>query len=400
MKKIGFLGKVASHAMALLLGVLLTFGSLRVMSSQADTLAPSSVVPDKNDTIALQTETTAPSSFVAQAVARTGAAVVRIDTERTVTRRVDPFFNDPFFNEFFGDRFKNQIPRERQVRGQGSGFITDRNGIILTNAHVVSGADRVTVTLKDGREFEGTVTGTDKVTDLAVVKINPQGADLPVASLGDSDRVQVGDWAIAVGNPVGLNNTVTLGIISTLARSSAQVGIPDKRIDFLQTDAAINPGNSGGPLLDRQGNVIGINTAIRADANGIGFAIPINKAKSLKDTLARGQKVPHPYVGVQMITLTPELARKNNSDPNSAFFIPEAEGVLVMGVMPDTPAERAGIRRGDVIVSVDNKPITDASQLQSLVENSGLNANLKFKILRGERTLILNVRTAQLENMS
>ncbi|MDJ0577262.1 MAG: HhoA/HhoB/HtrA family serine endopeptidase [Xenococcaceae cyanobacterium MO_234.B1] len=400
MKKIGFLGKVASHAMALLLGVLLTFGSLRVMSSQADTLAPSSVVPDKNDTIALQTETTAPSSFVAQAVARTGAAVVRIDTERTVTRRVDPFFNDPFFNEFFGDRFKNQIPRERQVRGQGSGFITDRNGIILTNAHVVSGADRVTVTLKDGREFEGTVTGTDKVTDLAVVKINPQGADLPVASLGDSDRVQVGDWAIAVGNPVGLNNTVTLGIISTLARSSAQVGIPDKRIDFLQTDAAINPGNSGGPLLDRQGNVIGINTAIRADANGIGFAIPINKAKSLKDILARGQKVPHPYVGVQMITLTPELARKNNSDPNSAFFIPEAEGVLVMGVIPDTPAERAGIRRGDVIVSVDNKPITDASQLQSLVENSGLNANLKFKILRGERTLILNVRTAQLENMS
>ncbi len=400
MKKIGFLGKVASHAMALLLGVLLTFGSLRVMSSQADTLAPSSVVPDKNDTIALQTETTAPSSFVAQAVALTGAAVVRIDTERTVTRRVDPFFNDPFFNEFFGDRFKNQIPRERQVRGQGSGFITDRNGIILTNAHVVSGADRVTVTLKDGREFEGTVTGTDKVTDLAVVKINPQGADLPVASLGDSDRVQVGDWAIAVGNPVGLNNTVTLGIISTLARSSAQVGIPDKRIDFLQTDAAINPGNSGGPLLDRQGNVIGINTAIRADANGIGFAIPINKAKSLKDTLARGQKVPHPYVGVQMITLTPELARKNNSDPNSAFFIPEAEGVLVMGVMPDTPAERAGIRRGDVIVSVDNKPITDASQLQSLVENSGLNANLKFKILRGDRTLTLNVRTAQLENMS
>ncbi len=400
MKKIGFLGKVASHAMALLLGVLLTFGSLRVMSSQADTLAPSSVVPDKNDTIALQTETTAPSSFVAKAVARTGAAVVRIDTERTVTRRVDPFFNDPFFNEFFGDRFKNQIPRERQVRGQGSGFITDRNGIILTNAHVVSGADRVTVTLKDGREFEGTVTGTDKVTDLAVVKINPQGADLPVASLGDSDRVQVGDWAIAVGNPVGLNNTVTLGIISTLARSSAQVGIPDKRIDFLQTDAAINPGNSGGPLLDRQGNVIGINTAIRADANGIGFAIPINKAKSLKDILARGQKVPHPYVGVQMITLTPELARKNNSDPNSAFFIPEAEGVLVMGVIPDTPAERAGIRRGDVIVSVDNKPITDASQLQSLVENSGLNANLKFKILRGERTLILNVRTAQLENMS
>ncbi|HHP7229227.1 MAG TPA: HhoA/HhoB/HtrA family serine endopeptidase [Xenococcaceae cyanobacterium] len=400
MKKFGFLGKVASHAMALVLGVLLTFGSLRVMSSQADTIAPPSRLQDKNEPIALQAEVTAPSSFVAQAIARTGSAVVRIDTERTVTRRIDPFFDDPFFNEFFGDRFRGQMPKERQVRGQGSGFITEKNGVILTNAHVVSGADRVTVTLKDGREFEGKVRGTDPVTDLAVVKIEPQGADLPVATLGDSDRVEVGDWAIAVGNPVGLNNTVTLGIISTLARSSAQVGIPDKRIDFLQTDAAINPGNSGGPLLDQQGNVIGINTAIRADATGIGFAIPINKAKSLKDILARGEKVPHPYVGVQMITLTPDLAKQNNQDPNSAFFIPETEGVLVMRVMPNTPAERAGIRRGDMIIAVEDKPVTDASQLQSLVENSGLDANLKFKLLRGDRTIQLSVKTAQLEGMS
>ncbi|MDJ0680997.1 MAG: HhoA/HhoB/HtrA family serine endopeptidase [Xenococcaceae cyanobacterium MO_167.B52] len=400
MKKIRFLGKVATHAMALLLGVLLTFGGLRVTSSQADTINPALKVPDQDQTIALTPETTTGRSFVAQAVARTGAAVVRIDTERTITRRVDPIFDDPFFNEFFGDRFRSQIPRERQVRGQGSGFITDKNGIILTNAHVVSGADKVTVTLKDGREFDGTVTGTDKVTDLAVVKINPQGADLPIAILGDSDQVQVGDWAIAVGNPVGLNNTVTLGIISTLARSSAQVGIPDKRIDFLQTDAAINPGNSGGPLLDQNGNVIGINTAIRADATGIGFAIPINKAKSLKDILARGQRVPHPYIGIQMITLTPELARQNNSDPNSALFIPETDGVLVMRVLPNTPAETAGIRRGDVIVSINNRSIKEASQLQSVVENSGVNANLKLKILRGDRTIVLDLRTAQLENMS
>ena len=400
MKKIRFLGKVATHAMALLLGVLLTFGGLRVTSSQADTINPALKVPDQDQTIALNPETTTGRSFVAQAAARTGAAVVRIDTERTITRRIDPIFDDPFFNEFFGDRFRSQVPRERQVRGQGSGFITDKNGIILTNAHVVSGADKVTVTLKDGREFDGTVTGTDKVTDLAVVKINPQGADLPIAILGDSDQVQVGDWAIAVGNPVGLNNTVTLGIISTLARSSAQVGIPDKRIDFLQTDAAINPGNSGGPLLDQNGNVIGINTAIRADATGIGFAIPINKAKSLKDILARGQRVPHPYIGIQMITLTPELARQNNSDPNSALFIPETDGVLVMRVLPNTPAESAGIRRGDVIVSINNRSIKEASQLQSLVENSGVNANLKLKILRGDRTIVLDLRTAQLENMS
>ena len=236
MKKSGIGGKVASHIMALLLGALLTFGTLKVMSSPAETVSP---VPNKPAPENSATETTTiaqnnnstrfSTNFVASAIARTGPAVVRIDTERTVTRRVDPFFNDPFLREFFGDRFSQQVPQERQVRGQGSGFITDKSGVILTNAHVVSGADRVIVTLRDGREFEGTVTGSDEVTDLAVVKIDPQGADLPIAPLGNSSQVQVGDWAIAVGNPVGLNNTVTLGIISTLQRSSAQVGIPDQQ---------------------------------------------------------------------------------------------------------------------------------------------------------------------------
>ena len=252
MNKSGFLGKIFSHIVALLLGVGLTFGGLKVMSSQADPLVRQPTVEpstaQNRDNIALQPDNSnrTHTSFVNAAVARTGSAVVRIDTERTVVSRAEPFFEDPFFREFFGDRFRFEVPRERQLRGQGSGFITDKTGIILTNAHVVSKADKVTVTLKDGREFEGQVTGTDEVTDLAVVKIQPQGQDLPVAPLGSSSEVQVGDWAIAVGNPVGLNNTVTLGIISTLSRSSAQVGIPDKRVDFLQTDAAINPGNSGG----------------------------------------------------------------------------------------------------------------------------------------------------------
>lgn len=404
MKKFGFLGRVISHGITLLLGVLLTFGSLRVMSSQADTIASTTGNESKQTQIALQEQgnkvVKTSTSFVNAAIAKTGPAVVRVDTERTVSQRVEPFFNDPFFQEFFGDRFREQIPQERQVRGQGSGFITNKSGIVLTNAHVVSGADRVIVTLKDGREFEGQVTGTDKVTDLAVVKINPQGADLPIAPLGNSSQVSVGDWAIAVGNPVGLNNTVTLGIISTLARSSAQVGIPDKRVDFLQTDAAINPGNSGGPLLNERGEVIGINTAIRADATGIGFAIPIDKVKAITDTLAAGKKVPHPYVGVQMISLTPELAQRNNSDPNSTFLIPEVEGVLVMRVMENTPAARAGIRRGDVIVSVDNQPIKTAEELQSLVDRSGLNQTLKFKIRRSDRTLTLNVTTTQLDQIS
>jgi S1-C subfamily serine protease len=262
---------------------------------------------------------------------------------------------------------------------------------------VVNQADRVTVTLKDGRSFEGDVRGTDEITDLAVVKINPRGENLPVAPLGDSSQVQVGDWAIAVGNPVGLDNTVTLGIISTLNRPSSEVGILDKRIDFLQTDAAINPGNSGGPLLNSKGEVIGINTAIRADATGIGFAIPINKAKALQNTLVSGQEVPHPYVGIQMITLTPELARQNNQDPNSALIIPEVEGVLVVRVLPNTPAEIGGIRRGDVIVKVNNKPVKDANQLQSMVENSGVNQYLKFSLIRGQQNLEFNIQTAQLQ---
>ena len=408
MKNKRFLGKVASHATALFLGVILTFSTIRVMSSQADTLPLENKLNNKNNLITLKTESvtaqapvaSSSTSFVASAVEKTGPAVVRIDTEKTVATRIDPLFEDPLFREFFGDRFNGRIPRERQIRGQGSGFITQKDGIILTNAHVVSGADRVTVTLKDGREFEGVVKGKDDVTDLAVVQIETLGVDLPVASLGNSNSVRVGDWAIAVGNPVGLNNTVTLGIISTLTRSSAQVGIPDKRIDFLQTDAAINPGNSGGPLLNERGEVIGINTAIRPDANGIGFAIPIDKAQSIANTLAAGQQVPHPYVGIQMRTLTPELAQKNNSNPNSPFTIPEIEGVLVLRVLPNTPAEAAGLRLGDIITAIDGQAITDAGELQAFVDDSGLNKNLQFTVRRGDRTLKLRVVTAQLEGLS
>jgi len=337
-------------------------------------------------------------NFVSEAVKKVGPAVVRIDTEKTITRRTssDPIFEDPFFRQFFGDEFFSQMPREERLRGQGSGFIVDRSGIILTNSHVVNGADRVTVTLKDGRSFDGKVQGADEVTDLAVVKID--GKDLPVAPLGDSDQVQVGDWAIAVGNPLGLDNTVTLGIVSTLKRSSAQVGIPDKRLEFIQTDAAINPGNSGGPLVNDKGEVVGINTAIRADAMGIGFAIPINKAKSIESRLARGEKIPHPYLGIQMTTLTPELARENNTDPNSSFTVPEVNGVVVLRVLPKTPAEKAGMRRGDVITQIDGTAVTTATQLQSLVENSQLGQTLQVKVLRGAQTRQLQLRPAEMQN--
>ncbi|NCJ05498.1 PDZ domain-containing protein [Synechococcales cyanobacterium C] len=335
-------------------------------------------------------------SFVAEAVRQVGDTVVRIDTERTVVRpSVDPFLGDPFFQDFFGGGFSQQ-PREDRLRGQGSGFIIDSGGIILTNAHVVNDADTVTVTLKGGHTFAGIVQGVDEVSDLAVVKLKGVQEPLPVAQLGDSDQIQVGDWAIAVGNPVGLDNTVTLGIISTLHRTSAEVGIPNKRLEFIQTDAAINPGNSGGPLLSEAGEVIGINTAIRADAMGIGFAIPINKAKSLKDRLVRGEAIEHPYIGVQMTTLTPQIAQENNRNPNALVQLPEVNGVVVMQVLPNTPAARAGLRRGDVITAIDGEPVTNAGHMQEIVENAGLEQQLQITVRRRDRTQQINVRTAEL----
>lgn len=392
--------QLSTHILAIFMGVLLTVTSLRVLPSVAEPVL--NPVTESLTKVAQKPSSAAAAigghSFVTTAVNRVGSAVVRIDTERTITRRNDPFMEDPFFRRFFGDSFPQQSPTE-QLRGLGSGFIIDKSGVILTNAHVVDKADKVTVRLKDGRTFEGKVRGIDEVTDLAVVKINA-GNDLPVAPLGSSRNVQVGDWAIAVGNPLGFDNTVTLGIVSTLKRSSAQVGISDKRLDFIQTDAAINPGNSGGPLLNGLGEVIGINTAIRADAMGIGFAIPIDKAKAIATQLQRNGKVAHPYLGVQMVTLTPELAKQNNSDPNSMFTIPEVKGVLVLRVVPNSPAAIAGIRRGDVIVQIDNKAITSAEQLQSIVEDSTLGQALQVKIQRGNQTQILSVRTAELKDLS
>ena len=332
-------------------------------------------------------------NFVVAAVKRVGAAVVRINTEKTITLDLPPFFDDPFFDRFFGEDVFPRLPREYRQYGQGSGFIIDGDGIVLTNAHVISGADTVVVTLKDGRTFQGEVRGMDEISDLAVIKI--EGRNLPVVPLGNSSEVQVGDWAIAVGNPLGLDNTVTLGIISTLKRSSSQVGIPDKRLDFIQTDAAINPGNSGGPLLNQRGEVIGINTAIRAQAEGIGFAIPIDTAKAIKDRLARGEKIPHPYIGIRMLDLTPEIAREINR--NAAITVPEIRGVLVVQVMPNSPAMVAGLRRGDVIFTIDGRSVTTADQLQDIVAKSSIGRELRLKIQRGEQIKQLSLYPEELQ---
>ena len=337
-------------------------------------------------------------SFVAIAVEKVGPAVVRIDTERTVASNVPNFFNDPFFRRFFGEDSFPQFPKEYQQRGQGSGFITDSSGIILTNAHVVKGADTVTVKLKDGRSFEGEVKGLDEPSDLAVIKID--GENLPVAPLGNSNQVKVGDWAIAVGNPLGLDNTVTLGIVSSLNRASSEVGIPDKRLDFIQTDAAINPGNSGGPLLNSQGEVIGINTAIRADGQGIGFAIPMDEAKVIQEKLAKGENIPRPYIGVRMITLTPEIIEKFNENPNSLIQLPDTGGVLIAQVITSSPAAKGGLRRGDVITEIDGQKITSAQELQNIVQESQIGKPLKITVKRGSETQTFSVSPGELQDAS
>ncbi len=338
-------------------------------------------------------------NFVTTAVKRVGASVVRIDTERTI---INPFsdllFDNPFLRDLLGEDIFKQLPREYLQKGQGSGLIIDRQGIILTNAHVVSGADTVKVSLQDGRIFKGEVRGMDRLSDLAVVKVD--GRNLPTATLGNSSELEVGDWAIAVGNPLGLDSTVTLGIISTLDRSSAQVGISDLRLNFIQTDAAINPGNSGGPLLNARGEVIGINTAIRAGAEGIGFAIPIDNAKAIKERLIRGEKISHPYIGIQMLTLTSDVAQQINRESNVDIFIPEIEGVLIVSVMPESPAMVAGLRRGDVITAIDDTAIADAAQLQDLIDRSKIGKPMVINIHRGEQTRQLSVIPQAIESLT
>ncbi len=395
-----FVRQISTSACAIILSSAIAAMSIYILPSQAALTLPTVVPTPSKETVAppkLPAEIKS-GSFVTAAVNRVGPAVVLIETEKTITsRETDPLLDDPFFRRFFGDEFAPKVPQQQLLRGEGSGFIIDKSGIILTNAHVVNDADKVTVTLKDGRTLKGKVQGTDGVTDLAIVKINNNGEDLPVAPLGDSSKVQVGDWAIAVGNPFGLNNTVTLGIISTLNRSSVQAGIPDKRIDFIQTDAAINPGNSGGPLLNDQGEVIGINTAIRANATGIGFAIPINTAKAIQAELAQGKKISHPYIGVQIANLTPTLAQENNSDPNSLIILPEINGVLVVRIIPHTPAATSGLRVGDVIVAIDEQPTAKAEELQSIVEKSKLGQKLQVQVYRGNQKLALSIKTAALK---
>ena len=327
-------------------------------------------------------------NFIAQAVQKVGPAVVRIDASRELTSSLPDKLTQPFFRRFFGEE-DSSLPH-RVERGTGSGFILSADGRLITNAHVVEGSKTVTVTLKDGQTYEGKVLGVDPVTDVAVLKI--EANDLPVVTIGRAETLTPGEWAIAIGNPLGLDNTVTVGIISAIDRSSSQVGVPDKRVRFIQTDAAINPGNSGGPLLNSQGEVIGINTAIRADAQGLGFAIPIETAQRIANQLFTKGKADHPYLGIHMVNLSPETKEAINAQKELDFKITEDKGVLIVKVIPDSPAEQAGLQQGDTIVRVEEQAVNSSLQVQEQVEISEIARALEIEIIRDGKTKTVAVK--------
>ncbi|MEN9871454.1 MAG: hypothetical protein RLZZ171_2446 [Cyanobacteriota bacterium] len=331
-------------------------------------------------------------NFIATAVQKVSPAVVRIDASRNISAGLPENLNNPLLRRFFGNKEREnpQTVPDRIERGTGSGFIIASDGRLITNAHVVNGAEKVQVTLKDGTSYQGRVLGTDSITDVAVIKI--EATDLPIVSFGNADDLTPGEWAIAIGNPLGLDNTVTVGIVSALDRSSSQVGVPDKRVRFIQTDAAINPGNSGGPLLNSQGEVIGMNTAIRADAQGLGFAIPIETAQRIAAQLFAKGEADHPYLGVHMVNLNQETKAEINSSQEFDFKITESEGVLVVKVIPRSPAAKSGFQPGDVISQVGNLGVTTSLQVQEQVDSSEIGTELEVKIIRDGKAKTLKVK--------
>ncbi len=328
-------------------------------------------------------------NFIVTAVGKVGPAVVRIDA----SRKVKPANKGLSPEDFFGVD-PNSRSRGGIERGTGSGFAIGADGVILTNAHVVEGADTVSVTLRDGRSFTGRVLGADKVTDVAVVKID--ATNVPVVTIGNSDKLLSGEWAIAIGNPLGLDNSVTAGIISATGRSSSEVGVPDKRVGFIQTDAAINPGNSGGPLLNASGEVIGMNTAIIQGAQGLGFAIPIKTAQQVAQELISTGKVEHAYLGIEMATLTPDVKEQINKNGNSSLRVAVDRGVAIVSVVPASPAAAAGLQAGDVIQKINNQPIIQSEAVQEFVQNARVGGLLQMEINRNGQILNLSVKPGSL----
>jgi len=297
--------------------------------------------------------------------------------------KVSPLPFGDFFYEFFGIR-QQDMTREVEVPAIGSGFIVRSDGYVLTNNHVIEGAKEIVVTLADGRKFNGKTMGRDPRNDLAIAKIDAK--DLPAVQLGDSDKIRPGDFAIAIGNPYGLQHTVTAGIISGLARSLD--GDPKEPGIYIQTDAAINRGNSGGPLIDIEGRVVGINTAIIPQAQGLGFAIPVNVAKSVMDDLISGKKIVYPWIGVQLQNLTPELAEY--------FGVREKYGAVVAYVYPNSPAEKAGLQEGDIILRIGNAQVTNITKLQEEVRNRKAGDKAVLQVWRNNSYMLITVTLGEM----
>ena len=317
-------------------------------------------------------------------------AVVHLGTiQRAKTRRGpnlpqgndDPFFRD-FFNQFFGSEGPDSRSEFRRP-GLGSGVIIDKRGLVLTNFHVIKGADEILIRLSDKREYRGQILGTDPKTDLAVVKFQPDH-ELTVATLGNSDALRVGEWAIAIGNPFGLDQTVTVGVISATGRSD--VGIATYE-NFIQTDASINPGNSGGPLVNLKGQVIGVNTAIVAAGQGIGFAIPINMVKRVIDQLVDKGKVVRGWLGVALQPLSPDLAQ--------SLGLEGTNGAVVGSTITGSPPAQAGLEQGDVIVAFDKTPVEDYRHVQRLVAETRVGKSVQLQIVRKKQKMDLTVTIAE-----
>lgn len=349
------------------------------LQNKADNAAPSVTLPAFSPQ-ALGTNT------VADIASQASKCVVNIDTRANVSVPDSPFhFNLPFkeFEFFFGPDMQpfqgKTMPHNFQTRGNGSGVIYRADGYILTNNHVVQ-ADEINVTLDDKRTFKGKVVGRDSFTDLALVKID--ATNLPAARFGSSKTLRPGDWAIAIGSPLGLDHTVTFGIVSALGRSLNELGT---NVELIQTDAAINPGNSGGPLLNIKGEVIGLNTAIRGDAQNVGFAIPVDVAHEVAEQLLKGGKIARAYLGIYMQDLDDPLRK--------SLGLPEkTKGVLVARVSPDSPADKAGMTQGDVIEKIDGKPMESSKQVQELVRKHKPGDSLNLLVMRNNVLTAVTVK--------
>ena len=382
-----------SFKVGIIAGVFLITGVIAgiIFSSRLDWLPSAASSP---------TETAAPAAAVLSGptppnfvpvVKAVMPAVVNISTKRTIRSQgadvPSQFQDDPFFRQFFGDDFFHRfhMPRERRESSLGSGVIVDSAGYIITNNHVVAKADEIKVLLNDKREFSGKVVGTDPKSDIAIVKINAK--DLPVIPWGDSDKLEVGEYVLAIGNPFGLNQTVTQGIVSAVGR--ANVGIADYE-DFIQTDAAINPGNSGGALVNARGQLVGINTAIFSRSGGymgIGFAVPSNMTRAVMESLIKTGKVVRGWLGVSIQEVTPDLAKQ--------FGMKESRGALVSEVIPDSPAAAAGLQSGDIITAFNGKPVDSPSTLRNTVAQTLVGMKVKVEVLRDKKTVSLEVKIAE-----